>query len=81
VALSETATVSYLTSAVFDPARELGLTPRDPDLGIALPIADDDLLLSEKDVAAPSLAEAADRGLLPTWDECRAFYASLSGKD
>ena len=35
-------------------------------------------LLSPKDTDAPTLAEAAEQGLLPTWDDMRAYYASLS---
>jgi dTDP-4-dehydrorhamnose 3,5-epimerase len=33
------------------------------------------VLLSEKDAAAPSLAEAKDQGLLPSYDEVQAFLA------
>jgi dTDP-4-dehydrorhamnose 3,5-epimerase len=34
-------------------------------------------VVSPRDVAAPTLAEAAERGLLPRWDECVAFYETL----
>lgn len=78
VALTDDATACYLASAVFDPQREKGVTPLDPELGIRFPFPDDELVLSEKDRAAPTLAEAAEQGLLPTWDECRAFYAELA---
>jgi dTDP-4-dehydrorhamnose 3,5-epimerase len=77
VALTADATASYLASAVYDAQRELGLDPLDPDLGLDLPFPLDELLLSPKDLAAPGLAEAAERGLLPTWAECRAYYARL----
>lgn len=30
-------------------------------------------------LAAPTLAEARDQGLLPTLDQCRARYAELRG--
>lgn len=77
VALTDDATASYLTSAGFDPEREKGLDPLDPELAIELPFPRDEVRLSPKDLAAPSLAEAAEAGLLPTWDECRAYYDSL----
>jgi dTDP-4-dehydrorhamnose 3,5-epimerase len=77
VALSDDATASYLTSAVFDPEREKGLDPLDPELAIEFPIPREQMRLSPKDLAAPGLSEAAEAGLLPTWDECRAFYDSL----
>lgn len=81
VALTEGATANYLTSAVFDPQREKGIDPLDPELGIEFPFPVEELVLSDKDRAAPSLAQAAAEGLLPTWDECRAFYDRLSKAD
>lgn len=74
VALEDDTVVSYLCSTGYDPAREKGITPLDPEL--ALPLPDGvELLLSPKDTAAPTLREAAEQGLLPTYKECRAFYA------
>jgi dTDP-4-dehydrorhamnose 3,5-epimerase len=80
VALTEDATVSYLVSAVFNADRERGVNPMDPSLGLTIPLATSELLLSPKDTSAPSLAEAAERGLLPRWDDALAFYDSLKGK-
>jgi dTDP-4-dehydrorhamnose 3,5-epimerase len=77
IALTDDATASYLASAVYDSARELGLDPLDADLALEFPFPIDELLLSPKDTEAPGLSEAAERGLLPTWDECRAYYAAL----
>lgn len=34
-------------------------------------------LLSGKDAGAPSLAEAEQQGLLPSYGECEAYYARL----
>jgi dTDP-4-dehydrorhamnose 3,5-epimerase len=79
VALTDQATAGYLTSAVFDPDREKGIDPLDPELAIEFPFPPDDLRLSPKDLAAPSLAEAAEAGILPTCDECRRYYDSLKG--
>ena len=76
VALEDDTVVSYLCSSGYDPAREKGISPVDPAL--ALPIPDGITpLLSPKDTAAPTLDEAAEQGLLPTYAQCRAFYASL----
>jgi len=76
VALEDDTVVSYLCSSAYDPAREKGISPVDPAL--ALPIPDGITpLLSPKDTAAPTLDEAAEQGLLPAYEECRAFYASL----
>jgi dTDP-4-dehydrorhamnose 3,5-epimerase len=37
-----------------------------------------DPLLSPKDLAAPSLQQALDDGLLPSYDECVAYERTLS---
>ncbi|MFP3464423.1 dTDP-4-dehydrorhamnose 3,5-epimerase family protein [Leifsonia sp. SIMBA_070] len=77
VALTDDATVSYLVTDVYNPGREHGINPLDPDIALRFPDQAGEPLLSPKDTEAPSLAEAAASGLLPTWDEARAFYASL----
>jgi dTDP-4-dehydrorhamnose 3,5-epimerase len=79
VALTDDAVVSYLVSDIYRPAVEHGINPLDPELGLRFPIPVEELLLSPKDTEAPGLAEAAERGLLPSWDEVRAFYATLGG--
>jgi dTDP-4-dehydrorhamnose 3,5-epimerase len=76
LALSEGATLLYLCSDVFRPSREHGVNPLDPAIGIDWP-RDVSPLLSPKDASAPSLAEAKTQGLLPSYDECQAHYATL----
>lgn len=80
VALTDDATVSYLVSSTFNADREHGIDPTDREIGLVFPEAAGELLLSEKDTAAPSLADAAASGLLPTWDAARAYYDSLNAK-
>ena len=75
--LQDDSTVTYLCSAPYDPAREHGLNPLDPELGLAVP-EDVTPVLSAKDAAAPSLREAATAGLLPRYDECVRYYAELA---
>ena len=76
-ALSEGATVGYLCSEPYAPGREHGVNPLDPALGLPWPQGQESVL-SPKDAAAPSLAEAAELGLLPTYADCQAFIATLS---
>ncbi len=78
MALSEEATVLYLCSTPYAPGREHGIHPLDPELGISWP-AGSEVILSEKDAAAPSLAEARERGLLPDYARCRGYTAQLAG--
>ena len=76
-ALSESVTVGYLCSEPYAPGREHGINPLDPALGLPFPEGTA-ALLSPKDAAAPTLAEAAELGLLPTYDECKKFIATLA---
>ncbi|MBF9067931.1 dTDP-4-dehydrorhamnose 3,5-epimerase [Streptacidiphilus fuscans] len=74
-ALTDDATLSYLCSETYNPTGEHGIHPLDPTLAIEWPA--DAPQLSAKDTAAPTLVEAEAAGLLPVYDACRAFTASL----
>ena len=76
VALQDDSTVSYLCSAGYDPGREHTICPTDPAIGIDWP-RHGEPTLSDRDAAAPTLAEVQAAGLLPTWDEARAFVDEL----
>jgi len=80
MALSQTATTVYLCSTSYDPAREHGVHPLDPAIGIAWPTGSEPIL-SAKDAAAPSLAEAREEGLLPRYSDCVAYTASLRAQE
>jgi dTDP-4-dehydrorhamnose 3,5-epimerase len=80
MALTDDATVLYLCSTGYAPGREHGVHPLDPELGIEWP-AGLEPVLSEKDAAAPSLAEARAAGLLPEYEECVAYYEKLRGDE
>lgn len=80
VALTEDATVSYLVSDVYNSAREHGINPLDKRVRLEFPLATADLLLSPKDTDSRSLDDAAASGMLPTWEDARAFYAKLANK-
>jgi dTDP-4-dehydrorhamnose 3,5-epimerase len=75
-ALTDRATVIYLCSAPYAPGREHGVHPLDPDIGIGWP-AGVEPVLSPKDAAAPTLAEARRAGLLPDYAECEAYLDGL----
>lgn len=68
--LSESAEVSYLVSTTYDPAAERTISPLDPALAMPWP-ADLELVLSDRDRTAPTLAEAKDKGDLPSYDASR----------
>jgi dTDP-4-dehydrorhamnose 3,5-epimerase len=74
-ALSESATLAYLCAETYNPAREFSVHPLDPELGIEWPAEAPQL--SARDAAAPSLADTAAAGLLPTLAACRAYEEQL----
>jgi dTDP-4-dehydrorhamnose 3,5-epimerase len=55
---SEVADVAYLISSPYDPATEAGIAWDDPEVGIEWPTGQP--ALSERDLAAPKLAEVAE---------------------
>jgi dTDP-4-dehydrorhamnose 3,5-epimerase len=77
VAMQDQSTVMYLCSSPYAPQREHTIAATDPAIGIEWPLPAAQLLLSGRDAEAPSLAEVRESGLLPTWDETRAFIDGL----
>lgn len=77
LALRDDSTVMYLCSEPYSPEREHTIAATDPAIGIDWPLPASELRLSDRDAAAPTLAEVAAAGLLPTWDEAQAFAAGL----
>jgi dTDP-4-dehydrorhamnose 3,5-epimerase len=78
VALTDGAVVSYLVTDTYNPTAEHGIDPLDPQIGLVFPPEAGEPLLSPKDTDAPTLAEAAEQGLLPDYEAVRAFYATLN---
>jgi dTDP-4-dehydrorhamnose 3,5-epimerase len=78
-ALTDDATVVYLCSEGYAPQREHGIHPLDPELGIEWP-AGLTPLLSPKDEQAPTLAQALEEGLLPSYEACLAYRESLAAR-
>jgi dTDP-4-dehydrorhamnose 3,5-epimerase len=58
--LSEVADVIYKQTGYYDPQLERGIAWNDPDVAIDWPLAPDELIVSERDSAAPLLRELAD---------------------
>ena len=58
--LSDVADVLYKQTAYYDAELERGIAYNDPDVGIEWPLPVDELIVSERDAAAPTLRELAD---------------------
>lgn len=69
LALEDDSTVMYLCSAEYDPAREHTISATDPAIGIDWPLVGAGPVLSERDGAAQTLAQAQAAGLLPVWEQ------------
>lgn len=70
-------TAVYLCSEVYAPGREHGIIPVDGDVALTFP-GGFTPLLSDKDSAAPTLAQARSQGLLPSYEECLAYRRTLA---
>ena len=84
LSLEDDSTVLYLCSIGYSPGREHGLQPLDSEIGIVWPATARDgtpitPALSAKDLAAPTLSEAAVQGLLPRYDDVATYVESLRG--
>ena len=78
-AMQDDSTVMYLCSAGYDPVREHTIRATDPALGIGWPGSEH--VLSDRDAEAPTLEEVKAAGLLPTWDDTKAFVEELRRRD
>jgi dTDP-4-dehydrorhamnose 3,5-epimerase len=58
--LSDVADVLYKQTAYYDPELERGIAYDDPDVGIDWPLPEPELIVSERDAAAPLLSEIGD---------------------
>jgi dTDP-4-dehydrorhamnose 3,5-epimerase len=79
VALQDDTAMTYLCSTPYNPGVEHGINPLGPELSLPWP-GGLEPTLSPKDAAAPSLAQAREAGLLPSWERCQQRYADLAGR-
>jgi dTDP-4-dehydrorhamnose 3,5-epimerase len=82
MSLEDDSTVLYLCSTGYSPGREHGIHPLDEQVAIRWPTTARDGTamtpqLSDKDLVAPTLAEAVAQDLLPHYDRVAAYVGSL----
>jgi dTDP-4-dehydrorhamnose 3,5-epimerase len=82
IALEDNTVVNYLCSTPYAPGREHGVNPLDDAIGIAWPRRGRDgrpldVLLSDKDRDAPTLAQAEEANLLPRYSDVHDFVDRL----
>ncbi|MEU1185459.1 dTDP-4-dehydrorhamnose 3,5-epimerase family protein [Streptomyces sp. NPDC005820] len=76
LSLADDSMAVYVMSEGYVPENEYAMNPLDPEIGLAFP-EDVELVQSDRDLAAPSLAEALERGMLADYALCRELDAKL----
>lgn len=79
VALEDDTVMSYMITSSYVPENELAISVTDPDLGLPIP-ADLVPIYSERDVAAPTLAQARKLGMLPDYALSQEIERRESGR-
>lgn len=77
LSLQDDSTVMYLCSAPYNPEREHTILAT--SLGIDWPI-EGEPVLSDRDAAAPTLEQTRAAGVLPAWEDARAFVDELRAR-
>ncbi|KUM93615.1 dTDP-4-dehydrorhamnose 3,5-epimerase [Streptomyces cellostaticus] len=77
VAHEDDTTMVYLMSGPYVAENELAVSPLDPALGLPLTLDGVEPVLSDRDIAAPTLAQALESGILPDYEACLALEAAL----
>jgi dTDP-4-dehydrorhamnose 3,5-epimerase len=77
LALQDDSTVMYLCSAPYNADREHTVNALDPALGIEWAGLDGEPIMSDRDRAAPMLAQTQAAGVLPTWAATKDFVEAL----
>lgn len=82
VALEDDTCISYLCSTEFVPGTQFEIAPFDPELALPWHTGlSGEPLMSRKDAEAPTVAQAADRGVLARYEDCKALYERLRAED
>ncbi|WP_424187235.1 dTDP-4-dehydrorhamnose 3,5-epimerase family protein [Actinokineospora sp. G85] len=76
LSLRDDSIVVYVMSEGYTPANELAVSTTDPEVDLPLPDGVTPTR-SDRDAAAPTLAQARERGLLPDYSACRDAEALL----
>ncbi|MGH3829715.1 MAG: dTDP-4-dehydrorhamnose 3,5-epimerase [Pseudonocardiaceae bacterium] len=76
IALAEDTVMTYLCSTGYHLEAEHTVCPLDPALQLPWP-PQNEIIISDKDREAPTLTEATQTNLLPTWAACQLRYSQL----
>lgn len=74
LSLADDSCVNYVFNTPYVPGTPFEIHPFDPDLALPWKPANEPIVAA-KDMRAPTLRQARDLGLLPTYQQCLALYA------
>jgi NDP-hexose 3,5-(Or5-) epimerase len=77
LALTDDVCMSYVCSSEYVHGSMIDIQALDPRLDIPWNLTEPPIM-SDKDIAAPGIDEAAATGLLPSYAECQALYAAAA---
>ena len=80
LSLEDNTVVNYFVSDVYRPDREHGINPLDPDICLEIPEEFLPLVISDKDLHAPSLKDLVENNSLPSWEAVSLYYKQLNGE-
>ena len=78
LALEDNSTLTYLCSTGYAPGREHGINPLDPALAPSAARRASTSCCPTRTPPPLRWPQAAESGLLPTWDACREYIATLT---
>ncbi|MFE9664355.1 dTDP-4-dehydrorhamnose 3,5-epimerase family protein [Streptomyces sp. NPDC005955] len=76
LALEPNSMLVYVMAGGYVPEHEYAISPFDPEVGLEIPEGYD-IAQSERDRAAPTLAQARELGMLPDYEACKQVEAEL----
>ncbi|GAB2862493.1 dTDP-4-dehydrorhamnose 3,5-epimerase family protein [Actinocorallia aurea] len=80
LSLADDSCVSYVFNTPYVPGTPFEIHPLDPELALPWNLADDPVIAA-KDLRAPTLRQALDRGVLPGYRECLEIYAAAGSTE
>lgn len=77
LSLQDDTVVSYLVSDIYRPEFEFAINPLDKEICLDFPIPVENIIISDKDLNAPTLHEYKNFGELPQLDQVEKYLNSL----
>lgn len=77
LSLRDQTVVNYLVSDIYKPQNEHGINPLDAEINLEFPQGIGDLVISPKDLEAPTLQQLKTENKLPTLENCNHLHRQI----